>query len=619
MCGIAGAIETRPASDHAALMAAVARMRPRGPDGEAVWLDARVGLAHTRLAIIDREGGAQPMFSDDDRYVVVFNGEIYNHLDLRRELESSGRHFRTRSDTEVLLHLYAERGAAMVERLRGMFAFVVIDRLERTALLARDRFGKKPLCYAETDGGLVFSSTLDGLRPLLRTSPQVDLDALARYLVLQYVPAPLSIWRGVSKLPPGHLAEWTPSGLRVRPYWTPPRRPADIPAPDAPATRERLRSLIREAVSIRLESEVPLGVFLSGGLDSSVVVAELAACGARPATYSVGFKRAEFDETWYARVVAERFGADHHELEADEDAPALFDELAHAFDEPFADSSALATLAVAKAAREHVTVILTGDGGDELFGGYQRYAFLRRAGTYRRRLGPAGTIVGSAAEAAGRLLGIDRLRRGARWVRSPWPAYRDALVHFHPRELSSLLDADVLAAVEPRTPLDRLDELAVGAPDEVTTAMWIDEQTYLPDDLLVKMDRAAMAHSLEARSPLLDHELATFAASIPESLLFDNAGVGKAIVRSAYREVLPPEVLARGKMGFGVPLAEWLRGELRPQLDELLLSSEGPLQDWFRPGAVATLVGPFLAGDDERRWKVWNLLALAGWARSRTT
>jgi asparagine synthase (glutamine-hydrolysing) len=619
MCGIAGVLgDTALDVDRSALLESCGRMRHRGPDGDAVWSDGRCALAHTRLAIIDVAGGAQPMFTDDDRYVVVFNGEIYNYRELRRELEGRGRRFRTRSDTEVLLHLYAELGSAMVHRLRGMFAFAVIDRQENRALLARDRFGKKPMCYTESAKGLAFASTLDALRPLLRSTPEVDPEAIAQYLVLQYVPAPLTVWRGVRKLQPGHLAEWKDGRLEVRSYWSVPERDVEGAAPSVEEAAGHLRELIREAVAIRLESEVPLGVFLSGGIDSSIVVAELAGTGTPPATYSVGFKHASFDETGYARLVAERFGTEHHQLVADDDAPGLFEEFVQAYDEPFADSSALATLAVAKAASEHVTVILTGDGGDELFGGYSRYGYLRRARRIHDRLGPLAAVSGYAAEAAGRVLGSGRLAGGGRWIRDPWSGYRDGLFHFQPEEIQGLLTSEVLEQVRPAASAERLDALWGMAPGRSTMPLWVDQQTYLPEDLLVKMDRAVMAHSLEARSPLLDHVLAEYAATLPGSLLFDAAGTGKAIVRHAYRDVLPPEVLTRRKMGFGVPLAAWLRNELRPVADELLLSEAGPLRSWVRPEAVGSLVHALLAGDDGPKWKVWNLLALAGWASART-
>jgi asparagine synthase (glutamine-hydrolysing) len=599
-----------------ALRSACSSMRHRGPDGEAVWRDGDLGLAHTRLAIIDRAGGAQPMFSPDERYVVVFNGEIYNHRAIRRDLAADGHRFRTNSDTEVLLALYERDGAAMVERLRGMFAFAVVDRVERTALLARDRFGKKPLCYSRAGNGVAFASTLDAVRSLLPASPEVDLNAIASYLVLQYVPAPLSAWHGVHKLPPGHLAEWRDGRWEVRSYWSPPERVATGEV-DREEAAERLRELVGESVAIRLESEVPLGVFLSGGLDSSVVVAELAASGADPATYSVGFKREAFDESRYARMVAERFGTEHHELIADDDPAGSFDELAHAYDEPFADSSALATLAVAKVAREHVTVILTGDGGDELFAGYARYAAFRRAQRLHRRLGPLAAPVSFAAGAAGRVARSSTLSGGSPWVRDPWSGYRDALFHFPPDALPELLRPDVMVGIDLMRPVEHLDGLWRQGSVSAATLSWIDQSTYLPHDLLVKMDRAAMAHSLEARSPLLDQELAAFAAGLPESLLFDG-DVGKALMRHAYRDELPPEILTRPKMGFGVPLASWLRAELRPTVEALLLPEDGPLTAWFRHDPVVRLVRSVLDGEDAGRWRVWNLLALAGWLEART-
>ena len=614
MCGIAGVLGRDV--DEDALRDSCAAMRHRGPDGDAVWRDSDLGLAHTRLAIIDRAGGAQPMFSEDDRYVVVFNGEIYNHRAIRDELERGGYRFRTKSDTEVLLGLYARDGADMVEQLCGMFAFAVIDRLERTALLARDRFGKKPLCFAELGKGLAFASTLDALRPLLPTPPGVNLEAIAHYLVMQYVPAPLSAWTGVQKLPPGHVAEWRAGILEVRRYWAPPK-PVANPEVNRDEAAEHLRRLVHEAVAVRLESEVPLGVFLSGGLDSSVVVAELASIGRAPATFSVGFKRKAFDETLYARLVADRFGTRHHELIADDDPPTLFEELTRAYDEPFADSSALATLAVAKAAREHVTVVLTGDGGDELFGGYKRYAWYRRAERIHGRLGPLAWPASIAAAAAGKSFRRPNLSIGSRWLRDPWSGYRQALFHFQPADVRHLLRPEALDGIDPTAPERVLDGLWDDAPKGVSTLSWIDQSTYLPHDLLVKMDRATMSHSLEARSPFLAPELAAFAARLPESLLLDD-GDGKALVRHAYRKVLPTEILTRPKMGFAVPLGSWLRTELRPHVEELLLSEHGPLSRWIRPERIRPIVEAVLRGDDHERWKVWNLLALAGWAEARS-
>jgi asparagine synthase (glutamine-hydrolysing) len=618
VCGIAGVLDPHPdqAIDPAALERATKLLHHRGPDGSDVWVGPGAALAHTRLAIIDIEGGGQPMHSEDGRYVVVFNGEIYNHRDLRSELEAHGARFRTRCDTEVLLHLYARHGANMVGRLRGMFAFVVVDLLQRHALLARDRFGKKPLCYAERDGRLTFASTLDALVTLLPVRPGLDMRAIAEYLVLQYVPAPLTPYEGVRKLEPGCVAEWRDGRLEVTRYWSAPLGTRPSPNGHAEDVTAELRARLRAAVSARLEADVPLGVFLSGGLDSSVVVAEMAALGAAPKSYSVAFRDPAFDESPYARQVAKRFGADHHDLIADEGPLELFRAFTRAYDEPFADHSALATLGVAHAASEHVKVVLTGDGGDELFGGYERYGRFAQASRIRRRLGPVAPVALAATSAAGRGLGRRRLVTAAAYSGDPWPYYRDLLFRFRPDEVPAFVEPEALSGMDLQAPRRRLDALWERAPGPTSTLVWIDAHMYLPDDLLMKMDRATMAYGLEARSPFLDHELAAFAASLPEDLLFAN-GAGKAIVREAYRHVLPAEVLERRKQGLRVPIATWLRGALAGDIDELLLSRDGPLDGWLLTHATTALVERFRAGDDDARLKVWSLLALAGWASER--
>lgn len=620
MCGIAGVIAADPVLpiDEGPLWKAAGLLRHRGPDGSNVWTDPGVGFSHTRLAIIDKAHGDQPMFSEDGRYVVAFNGEIYNHHELRHDLENRGYRLTTKCDTEVLLPLYDWLGLGMVERLRGMFAFVLFDRWERKALLARDRFGKKPLYFTGAGGVLSFASTLDALRCLLPVSPDLDVAAIAQYLVLQYVPSPLTPYLGINKLSPGHLATWSDGKTNVSQFWEPPPRASSAGPIDRREAQLRVRELIGEAVRIRLESEVPLGVFLSGGLDSSTIVAEMASQGVQTKTYSVGFQHASFDETHFARLVAKRFGTEHQELEADQVAEEMFRDFVTYYDEPFADSSALATLAVAKAASEHVTVILTGDGGDEMFGGYLRYAAFRRAIRIRRVLGPFAPAAGAAVEGAGRVLRRGGLIAGGRFVRLPWEGYRDRMFHFDPGELGGILHSDVLADIDPQAATARLDALWGRSPPSASSLQWVDEQTYLPDDLLTKMDRATMAHGLEARSPFLDHVLAEFCAVLPEELLFDGM-VGKAILREAYAEVLPPEILHREKMGFGVPVAHWMRGELLGLLKDLLLSDGGPLWVWLRRDTVQPLVQRFLDGDERDGSKVWNLLALAGWKAGRVT
>lgn len=620
MCGIAGVVNADPEVevDEAALSGAVERLRHRGPDGCATWTDPGAGLGHTRLAIIDRAHGAQPMFTADGRYAVVFNGEIYNHHALRAELVREGHPLATHCDTEVLPYLYAAHGPEMLGKLRGMFAFAIYDRRERTLLVARDPFGKKPVYLAEGDGRLAFASTLDALAAVSGGPFDLDPQSLFDYLVLQYVPSPRSPLAGATKLAPGSFALWRDGRLTVDSYRRPPARTTGAASPPDPGPGDvrRLREAIADAVAVRLESEVPLGIFLSGGMDSSVVVAEAAAAGVRPRTFSVGFRSASFDETRYAQAVAERFGTDHRRLVADVDVPALFDAFVAGYDEPFADSSALATLAVARTAADHVTVVLTGDGGDEMFGGYRRYQWFRRGAGIRRALGPLAPVAAGAARAVGGAARVRALRAGGRIVSDPWTWYRDALFHFQSAEAASLLRPELRSQVDPEAPVRRLDALWGEGDGSASSLMLVDEQTYLPDDLMTKMDRATMAFSLEARTPLLDPPLAELCAEYPSSWVLDGRD-GKRILRTAYAGVLPDEILTRPKKGFGVPIAAWMRGELRPAVDELLLSASSPVWGWLRYDEGSRLVRDFLGGDDRLRARVWNLLALAGWAGRR--
>jgi asparagine synthase (glutamine-hydrolysing) len=612
MCGIGGRLgpEGQEPGD-ARLRRSLDAMWHRGPDELVTWARPGVGLAHARLAIIDRSHGEQPMTTRDGRYVVVFNGEIYNHQELRKELIDAGCDLSTNCDTEVLPYLYALHGPDMVDRLRGMFAFAVIDLVEREAFLARDRFGKKPLYVAAGTNAVSFASTLDALVPLLASTPEIDAQAIAEYMVLQYVPEDRSPWAGVEKLPPGHWLRWRAGSVERRRYWRPPL-PETVHDVDAAQARRQLRLKVREAVELRLESEVPLGVFLSGGLDSSAVVAEMTEIGAPVSSYSVGFEQGRLDESEFARMVARRFGTDHHVLRVESDAPALLDALGEAYDEPFADSSALATLAVARAAKEHVTVVLTGDGGDELFGGYDRYRAMRMAGNLRRRLGPMAAAAGRAGGIASRVPGAGRLAAASGFLRDPWAGYRDRMFHFTPTEVRRLLHPDLAAQVDVWAPVRRLDRLWADAGSQPWVP-WIDAQSYLPDDLLTKMDRATMAFGVEARSPLLDHELWTWAATLPRDLLIDRKA-GKRLMREAYRGVLPDPVIDRAKMGFGVPLGAWLRSHLRSRL---VAAPTGPLAGIVDPVAARAVVDRVLRGDDAFMYRAWNLLALATWLERR--
>ncbi len=614
MCGIAGTLTTDGAAEQDRLKAAAALLEHRGPDASAIWTNGPVGLAHTRLAIIDRAGGSQPMVSGDGRYVVVFNGEIYNHRELRQTLSAKGHQPTTRCDTEVLLALYAERGPQMVDELRGMFAFAIADLREEKVFLARDRFGKKPLYFRAEPRGLSFASTLDALRSLLSSTCDLDHQAIAEYLVLQYVPGPLTPWQGIRKLLPGHSVEWSSGGTVERRYWEPPL-PAEVDGDRASAgtMHSDLRTHIRDAVETRLESEVPLGVFLSGGMDSSVVVAEMAAAGVRPATYSIGFRDDRFDESRYASMVADHFDTDHRTLHVEADVGALFDDLAHAYDEPFADSSALVTLAVARAAAPHVTVVLTGDGGDELFGGYDRYRVHAMAASLSRYLGPLASPAARAGEVVAGAAGLHRFAAASGAIRDPWGGYRDRMFHFSPHEAASLLRPEIARSVDVNAPVARLDALWQRSAGWVP---WVDAQTYLVDDLLTKMDRATMAVGVETRAPLLDQELWAYVATLPRGALFGPRR-GKRILRDAYRDILPAPVLTRPKMGFGVPLQQWMRVQLEGEIDHLLLGGSGPLRELVVRDRVEDLVARFRNGDGSLMYRVWNLVALANWLRAR--
>ena len=617
MCGIAG-IVADGAPSLQSLEESLAAMRHRGPDDQDVWCSGDTGLAHARLAIIDRAHGAQPMRSRDGRYAVVFNGEIYNHRALRRELERDGERFDTGCDTEVLLPMFVRHGPAMVDRLQGMFALAVVDLHAERVFLARDRFGKKPLYWAPSGAGVAFGSTLDALLPLLAVRPGIDPDAIARYLVLQYVPGAMTPWCGVHKVEPGSWVDWREGAAEQHRYWSPP-----LPSPTRAATDDprsvhaELRSRIRAAVLARLESEVPLGVFLSGGIDSSVVVAEMSAAGVRPSTYSVGFTHGAYDETPWAVMVAEALGTDHRVLALDADAVTMLDDLAWAYDEPFADSSALATLAVSRAAKDHVTVALTGDGGDELFGGYERYRAAMIGAAVGARLGAVTSPVAASVRTLARAASVERIEALTRFIDDPWHAARARVTHFSPREALALLRPELRPAADPAAAERWLDDRWIASGSDPASIPWVDAHTYLPDDLLTKMDRATMAWGVEARSPLLDHELWDWVAGLPRPWLLDRRA-GKRLVREAYRGVLPDPILRRSKKGFSVPLTAWLRTHLRPAVLDRVRAADGPLSDLMDPAAVSSVVDAFFAGDDSLTYRTWNLLALATWRAARS-
>ncbi len=621
MCGIAGRLNFRSGAPVEA--AVVGRMSAllahRGPDGESVHVDGPVGLGHRRLAIIDLSPLAgQPMATADRSVWITYNGEIYNFLELRRELEGLGHRFRSQSDTEVILAAYREFGVDCVTRLRGMFAFAIWDAATRALLLARDRLGKKPLHYLLDRDGIAFASEPKAFLADPGFTPRPNLEALSYYLTYQYVPCPQSAFQGIRKLPPAHYLLVRDGRVSVTRYWRL-RYDRKVTLSEDEAVEE-LRRRLRDAVRCRLVSDVPLGAFLSGGIDSSAVVALMAESGTAPVkTFSIGFEEATYDERRYARMVAERYGTDHHEFVVRPQAVDILPKLAWHYDEPFADSSAIPTYYVAELTRRHVTVALNGDGGDENFAGYERYAAHVAAAWYERlpravrgalattaRLVPTGPRTPRLAARGRRWiesLGDPRERRYARWMS-----------HFHAGLKREVCTEEFLRSAGG----GEAEALLVDAyrdsdaPDLVDATLDVDVRTYLPDDLLVKVDIATMAHGLEGRSPLLDHELMEFCASLPSSMKLRGFSK-KRIFKRAVRDLLPREVIGRRKMGFAVPLDRWFRGELRDVARDVILGRRARERGYFRQAAVERLVREHLDGVRNWHYQLWNLLMLELW------
>ncbi len=622
MCGIAGRVNFksgRPVS--ASLITGMCDLLGhRGPDGSGVRTHGAAGFGHRRLAIIDlTPTGHQPMVSDDERLWITFNGEIYNYRDLRTALASRGHRFRSQSDTEVILHLYQEYGAGCVEHLRGMFAFAIWDAERRELLVARDRVGKKPVCYWEDADGLAFASEAKAFLADPSFHPRPDLSGLWDYLSYQYIPAPASGFKGVRKLPPGHLLTVRDGTVTVSRYWT--LRYDGARRWSVPQAREALLAELETATRLRLVSDVPLGAFLSGGVDSTLVVALMVRAGAAPVrTFSIGFDEEDFNELPFARRVAERFGTDHHEFTVRPDIVSILPALVWHYNEPYADSSAIPSYYLAQETRRHVTVALNGDGGDESFAGYDRYQANRLAlgvdvlpAPLRRRIArwAAATPHGASRSLATRVRRF--LETGAE---SPERRYAQWLMHFTHDMKLALCRPDFVRA----TGRDSTDYLVEQyrrseASDFTGKTLDVDVHTYLPNDLLVKVDIASMAHSLEARSPLLDHKVMELAATFPSS--FKLRGFDKKwILKDVARGLLPADVLSRPKRGFGVPIEHWLRGSLRDLLQDVLLSPAAEQREYFDPAFVRRLVDDHLTNRQNRHFLLWNLLMLELWHRT---
>ena len=622
MCGISGILYHD--TDRPVLPQILAPMNDailhRGPDSAGYHFDGPVGMGIRRLAIIDVAGGTQPIANEDGTIWIVFNGEIYNHQQLRRDLERRGHRFRTHADTEAIVHLYEEYGERCVEHLHGMFAFAIWDAPRRRLLIARDRFGKKPLYFAEHDGALLWGSEIKCLLAYPGFPREADLLALHHYLTLQYVPAPQSAFRHVRQLLPAHYLIAENGRITTQRWWQVRYEPKHVPSV---ALREEVRATVEDAVRVRQMSEVPLGAHLSGGLDSSIVVGLLARANARPVkTFSIGFAEGAFSELEHARAVAEKFGTEHHEFTVTPDAVALLPALVRHFDEPFADAAAIPTWYLAKMTREHVTVALNGDGADEAFGGYQRHfadpwadllgrlpAALRHsmAGIIHRLVRPSGNKPierdwSAALRQAMRASGLPRSASVVRWGTyfledEKRALYGDAMRSTALVETESLLERAFRNA-SAETSLDRV--------------LATDLENYLPGALLPKVDRMTMAHSLEARSPFLDHRVVELAARLPMDWKVRGMTT-KWILRSLFADLLPPGIAQRGKMGFSVPLAIWFRGPLLAHLRERLLAPEARLWALLRRSAVEEMINAHASGAADHGKRLWALLMLAEW------
>jgi len=625
MCGIAGFIQSDNLSHTAQAAAAVLdRMlgviTHRGPDDQGTSVMGGVALGMRRLSIIDLAGGRQPISGCNGTVTIVFNGEIYNYRELQSELEACGHRFRTHSDTETIVHAYEEYGAACVERLRGMFAFALWDAREQKLFIARDRVGKKPLYYTLTaQGTFIFGSELKSLLEHPEVSREVNPRAIDAYLTLGYVPDPMCVLGGIQKLPPGHHLSYAQGRVALMQYWD---FPFEADEPERPRRAEdyleELRALLDEAVRVRLISDVPLGAFLSGGIDSSAVVGLMARHTAQPVkTFSIGFHEDSYSELKYARVAAKHFGTDHHEFIVTPDICHIVDELAWHFDEPFADSSAVPTYMVSKLARLHVTVALSGDGGDELFAGYTRYATERQRGNFARL---PRVVRRNLMQPLSR-----RLPHGA-WGRNylhnisldATERYLDSVSVFTELNKLSLYTPDFGSRLpEHSVVAARFRHYAerVGSHDPLNSLLYLDSKTYLPGDILTKVDRMSMAVSLEARAPLLDHKLIEFVARLPASLKMRGLE-GKHIFKRAISDFVPAEILQRPKQGFGVPINQWINDQLRGRIRETLTESSAAQRGYVEPRYVNQLLDEHERGRRDHSTQLWALFMLELWHRA---
>jgi asparagine synthase (glutamine-hydrolysing) len=592
----------------------------RGPDEDGFFAGENVALAMRRLAIIDLKGGQQPIFSEHKNSVIVFNGEIYNFQEIKKDLEARGHVFSTNCDTEVIVHLYDEYGADCVQSLRGMFAFAIWDFKDRSLFLARDRVGKKPILYShQANGDFVFGSEFTALLSHPSISREVDFEAIDSYLSYLCVPAPQTAFKQIRKLEPAHWLRWKDGQIETKRYWQPDfSKKIKISEPEA---IEETTRILREATRLRLISEVPLGAFLSGGVDSSAVVALMAQESSTPVkTFSIGFEEQDFSELKYAKLVAEHVGAEYNEFVVRPNALEVLPTLVEHYGEPYADSSAIPTYYVSKETRKFVTVALNGDGGDESFAGYERHAAMKIAEIYHRfpefarklliekpiSLFPTSELKKSRMRDAKRFLQAASLPKTERYFRWMSTFNRDAKRELYTKEFT-----ETVAAQNPSAYLDKWFANANGS-GILDATLLTDQMTYLPNDLLVKVDIASMANSLEARSPFLDHKVIEFAASLPENLKMQGFET-KSLLKKVAARLVPKEVIYRRKMGFGVPIGNWFRGEMKDFVRGVLLSEKSLKRGIAKPEMIEKYVNEHTESVRDHTFQIWTLLMLELW------
>ena len=622
MCGIAGMISTQPSAQTINNM--IDALKHRGPDDSGMWHDGHCALGHRRLSIIDlSEAGRNPLSNQSGKIWITFNGEIYNFQALRAELEHLGYQFQTRTDTEVIVNAYEEWGVDCLQRLRGMFAFAIWDTRNRRLFLARDRVGKKPLFYGQFGKRFLFASELQGLLADESVRREIHPEAIDSYLSWGYVPAPHTAFKNIFKLPPAHYLtlDLKESGfdIRVERYWSLDYLPKT--KFDEAEAIEALRDKLTEAVRLRMISDVPLGAFLSGGIDSSIIVGLMAQLSSQPVkTFSIGFEEAAYNETEHARRIARLWQTDHHEFIVKADALAILPKLVRHYGEPYADSSAIPTFYVSEMTRRSVTVALNGDGGDESFAGYERYLGNRIAERANRFPGFAFSAATLNKVLPDSLNPKNRLRQAKRFLAVATEPMARRYGHWmgflREEEKQQIYSTDFQARLNGSRPQDWLASLFEKAREleAIDAAMSVDVESYLPFDLLAKVDITSMANSLEARSPFLDHEVMEFAARLPVDLKLKGRQA-KYLLKRAFPEMLPAENVERRKMGFGVPVGEWFRSSLRGLLEDALLSEQAAKRLYFQPKKVHNLVSEHLERRADHSFKLWNLLMLELWHR----